>query len=241
MILEMMNIGKTWEKKMSNELTEGKKITTEMVKQFIKDNQYDKLVVLLPKVEKYQVSNSLFCSAYKKTGEYLIEKERFNESIIILNKVRVRDNKNKNVFKSFVKALDSFFKQNVEEFSKTDLEEFKQAILPVINFHKVNFPEHRQIIDSTDHLFRRIEYRIQYVAKDVKESKVTYRVQQIKNALYNDDMTIEQVHQEAARILAPTLRRMYFERFGNEAEKKDEKDKKKKVTDKKKKGKKMEE
>lgn len=28
---------------------------------------------------------------------------------------------------------------------------------------------------------------------------------------------------EAARILAPTLRRMYFEQFGNEADEKDEK------------------
>ena len=223
---------------MSDELTEGKKITTEMVKQFVKGNQFDKLVVLLPKVEKYQVSNSLFCSVYKKAGEYLIDKERFNESIIVLNKVRVRDNKSKPVFKSFVKAVDLFFKQNVEEFSKNDLEEFKQAILPIINFHKVNFPEHRQITDSTAHLFRRIDYRIKYVAKDVQESKVTFRIQQIKNALYDDDMTIEQVRQEAARLLAPTLRRMYDEYEKKEGE---GKDKKKKASDKNKKEKKKEE
>ncbi len=42
-------------------------------------------------------------------------------------------------------------------------------------------------------------------------------------SLYPDDMTKEEVMREAARILAPTLRRMYFERFGNEADKKDEK------------------
>lgn len=40
-------------------------------------------------------------------------------------------------------------------------------------------------------------------------------------ALYPDDMTKEEVMKEAARILAPTLRRMYFERFGNEADEKD--------------------
>lgn len=45
-------------------------------------------------------------------------------------------------------------------------------------------------------------------------------------ALYPDDMTKEEVMKEAARILAPTLRRMYFERFGNEADGKDEKNKK---------------
>jgi len=42
-------------------------------------------------------------------------------------------------------------------------------------------------------------------------------------SFYPDDMTKEEVMKEAARILAPTLRRMYFERFGNEVEEKDEK------------------
>lgn len=42
-------------------------------------------------------------------------------------------------------------------------------------------------------------------------------------ALYPDDMTKKEVMKEAARILAPTLRRMYFERFGNEEVEKDEK------------------
>jgi len=223
---------------MSNNITEGKKLTTEMVKQFVKGNQFDKLLAVITKAEQYQVANSIFNSAYKKTGEYLIDKSRFDESIIVLNKVRLRDYKNKSVFQSFVNAVDLFFKQSVEEFSKNDLEEFKQAILPIINFHKVNYPEHRQIIDSTDHLFRRIDYRIKYVAKDVQESKITFRVQQIKNALYSDDMTIEQVRQEAGRLLAPTLRRMYAERLEKDAE---EKDKKKKASDKKKKSKKKEE
>lgn len=47
-------------------------------------------------------------------------------------------------------------------------------------------------------------------------------------SLYPDDMTKEEVMKEAARILAPTLRRMYFERFGNEADEKKEKERKEK-------------
>lgn len=42
-------------------------------------------------------------------------------------------------------------------------------------------------------------------------------------SFYSDDMTKEEVMKEAERILAPTLRRMYFERFGNQADDKDEK------------------
>lgn len=47
-------------------------------------------------------------------------------------------------------------------------------------------------------------------------------------SLYPDDMTKEEVMKEAARILAPTLRRMYFERFGNEVDEKKEKEQKEK-------------
>jgi len=224
-----------------------RKMFTNRVRSHIADNKWEDLIKLFPGAQEADVSNALLKSTALKIADYVHSKKRYHESVIFLNKARVRDQKSKKIFQAFVNAVDIFFKDTVEEFSKNDLAEFKQAILPIINFHKVNFPEHRQIIESTDHLFRRIDYRIEYVAKDVQESKVTFRVQQIKNALYDDDMTKEQVHQEAARILAPTLRRMYFERFGNEAEekdesdKKDEKDKEKKVTDKKKKGKKKKE
>ena len=47
-------------------------------------------------------------------------------------------------------------------------------------------------------------------------------------SFYSDDMTKEEVMKEAARILAPTLKRMYFERFGNEADEKKEKEQKEK-------------
>jgi len=221
-----------------------KKIFSAKIKSFIADDNWEELIKLFSGAEEAGVSSTLLKSTALKITDYVHSNKRYHEAIIFLNKARIRDQKSKKIFQAFVNAVDIFFKDTVEEFSKSDLEEFKQAILPIINFHKVNFPKHRQIIDSTDHLFRRIDYRIKYVAKDVQESKVTFRVQQIKNALYSDDMTLQEVHQEAARILAPTLRRMYFEKFGNEAEEKDEeekKDKEKKVTDKNKKGKKKKE
>jgi len=221
-----------------------KKAFTNKIKLYTYNENWKALIEIFGGAEEAGVSKALLKNTALKIADYDHSKKRYHESIIFLNKARVRESKSKKIFQAFVNAVDIFFKDTVEEFSKNDLEEFKQAILPIINFHKVNFPEHRQIIDSTDHLFRRIDYRIKYVAKDVQESKVTFRVQQIKNALYSDDMTLQEVHQEAARILAPTLRRMYFEKFGNEAEEKDEeekKDKEKKVTDKNKKGKKKKE
>jgi len=221
-----------------------RKAFTNKIKLHTDNENWKSLIEIYPGAEETGVSKTLLKNTALIIADEVTKEKRYHESIIFLNKARIREQKSKKIFQAFVNAVDIFFKDTVEEFSKSDLEEFKQAILPIINFHKVNFPKHRQIIDSTDHLFRRIDYRIKYVAKDVQESKVTFRVQQIKNALYSDDMTLQEVHQEAARILAPTLRRMYFEKFGNEAEEKDEeekKDKEKKVTDKNKKGKKKKE
>lgn len=215
-----------------------KRIFTNRIQSHIADSRWEDLVKIFSGAEEAGVSKTLLKNTALKIADYVHSKKRYHESIIFLNKARIRDQKSKKIFQTFVNAVDIFWKDTVEELSKNDLEEFKQAILPIINFHKVNFPEHRQIIDSTDHLFRRIDYRIKYVAKDVQESKITFRVQQIKNSLYSDDMTIEQVRQEAGRLLAPTLRRMYAERLEKDAE---EKDKKKKATDKKKKAKKKEE
>lgn len=215
-----------------------KKAFTSKIKLHTENENWKALIEIFPGAEEAVISSTLLKNTALKIADYVHSKKIYHESIIFLNKARVRDQKSKKIFQAFVNAVDIFFKDTVEELSKNDLEEFKKTILPIINFHKVNFPEHRQIIDSTDHLFRRIDYRIKYVAKDVQESKITFRVQQIKNALYSDDMTIEQVRQEAGRLLAPTLRRMYAERLEKDAE---EKDKKKKATDKKKKAKKKEE
>jgi len=215
-----------------------RKVFANKIKQYSDSENWKSLKEIFAGAEDVGVSKTLLKNTALNIADYLHSKKMYHESIIFLNKARIRDQKSKKIFQTFVNAVDIFWKDTVEELSKNDLEEFKQAILPIINFHKVNFPEHRQIIDSTDHLFRRIDYRIKYVAKDVQESKVTFRVQQIKNALYSDDMTIEQVRQEAGRLLAPTLRRMYAERLEKDAE---EKDKKKKASDKKKKDKKKEE
>jgi tetratricopeptide (TPR) repeat protein len=220
-------------KKFNQKTILAKRINNDLANKNFKD-----LSITYPIAEEYEVSKSLLKRAASQLGNYFVEEKRFDEAIKIFNKARVLDQTNRSIFSKFIKCIDLFFIENVEEFSKKDLAEFKQAILPIINFHKVNFPEHRQIIESIDHLFRRIDYRIEYVAKDVQESKVTFRIQQIKNALYDDDMTIEQVRQEAARLLAPTLRRMYDEYEKKEAEEKEEK---KKVNDKKKKVKKKKE
>ncbi len=211
-----------------------KKIFTDRVRSHIADNKWEDLIKLFPGAEEAGVANTLLKSASRKVGEYLYSSKRYYEAIIFSNKARSRDPKTKSTFNLFVNSLQMFFNENVEEFSQKDLSEFKQAILPIIDFHKLKFPAHRKIVDSTDHMFRRIDYRIKYVVKEVEESKVTFRVQQIKNSLYGD-MTSEEVQQEFARLLVPKLRERLDEEENSEEEKKNSK---KKPNGKKKKGKK---
>ena len=212
-----------------------KKIFTDRIRSHIADNKWEDLIKLFQGAEEAKVSSTLLKSASKKIGEYLVSNSRYYEAIIFFNKSRLRDPKSKPALQSFINAVDLFFKENVEEFSKNDLAEFKQTILPIIDFHKLKFPAHRKIVDSTDHMFRRIDYRIKYVAKEVEESKVTFRVQQIKNSLYDDDMTIEERNQEFARLLVPKLREILDKEEDSGEE---ENDSKKKPKGKKKKGKK---
>jgi len=158
----------------------------------------------------------------QKSWEYLITQQEYDKAIVIINKARARDVKDKTILQLFINAVSKFFNSNVAEFSKKDLAEFKQTILPIIEFHKLKYPAHRKIVESTEHMFKRIDYRIKYVAKDVEESKVTFRVQQIKSSLYSD-MTIEEVRQEFARFIVPKLREMLEKEEDSKEEKKDPK------------------
>lgn len=211
-----------------------KKIFTDRIRSHIANNKWEALIKLFPGAEDAGVANTLLKSASKKVGEYLYSSNRYYEAILLSNKARSRDPKNRPIFQLFVNAVLKFFNNYVEEFSKNDLAEFKQTILSIIDFHKLKYPAHRKVVDSTEHMFRRMDYRIKHVARDVDESKVTNRVQQIKNSLYGD-MTSEEVRQEFAKLLVPKLREILDAGDDSGAEKKDSK---KKPTRKKKKSKK---
>ena len=99
---------------------------------------------------------------------------------------------------------------------------FKQAILPIIDFHKLNYPEHQEIINPTEQLFRRIDYRLKYEAEDLQESKVTFRVKEIKDALYAD-MSPQEIRDEFARIIENDLRELLEEKKSAKSKKKSKK------------------
>jgi hypothetical protein len=210
-------------------------IFTKRLNNSLNNENWEDLIGVIPIAEKYEISNSLIKRACIKVGDYLSAKHRYDEAIVFLNKARKRDTKSKAVFQRFVTVVLKFFDENIEEFSKKDLNELEQAILPIIEFHRLKYPEHKQIIKSTEPMFNKINYRIQNFGKDVVETRMTFRVQQIKNSLYGD-MTQEEVYQELARLMIPRLRELLAEKDKDEEDTKDDKkkDKKKKKRNKKK-------
>ena len=200
-------------------LNEKKKILTLRVKNNIINEEWKSLTAAFPVAEEMRISNGLLKKAAKKIGEYFLLQNNHFEAVIFFNKARVRDLSDGKLFKAFVESTLIFFNKNVKDFSKNDLEKFKLTILPIINFHNLNYPEHREIIKPTELLFRRIDYRIKYVAQDVQETKVTHRVQQIKNALYAD-MSPQEIRDEFAKLIEDDLRELLEEKKSAKTKKK---------------------
>ena len=173
----------------------------------------------IPVAEEFDISNGLLKKAAKKIGEYFRSRDNYYKAVIFYNKARIRDLSDSNSFSSFVDSALKFFTDNAEEFSKNDLVKYKQAILPIINFHKLNYPEHQKIINPTEQLFRRIDYRLKYVAEDLQESKVTFRVNEIKDALYAD-MSPQEIRDEFAKIIEDDLRELLEEKKSAKTKKK---------------------
>jgi hypothetical protein len=197
---------------------DNKLIITTRLNKFLLEKNFEEVKASMLAAESFGVSKPLLKRSYLFLGKSAIRDDQYS-AILYLNKARVIDSVSKVIFENFLKAIQEFFQVNVEEFSKKDLEEYRQAILPIIEFHKLKFPAHRKIIDSMSHMFRRIDYRIKYKAKDVEESKITYRVQQIRNSLYGD-MRPQEIKDEFARLIEDDLRNILDKPKDDKANKK---------------------
>ena len=181
-----------------------KQIITTRLNNFLCEKNFEEVKSTMLAAKSFGVAKPLLKRSYLFLGKSTIRDDQYS-AIIYLNKAQAIDPASKIIFEYFVKAIQEFFPINVEEFSKKDLEEYKQTILPIIEFHKLKYSAHRKIVDSMSHMFRRIDYRIKYKAKDVEESKVSYRVQQIKNSLYGD-LRPQEIKDEFARLIEDDLR-----------------------------------
>ena len=204
-----------------------KELLTKRIQKNIKGKNWAKLAEAMPITLEYPTSKSIQFRGWRLVGNYYAEQENFADAIKAYNKARVIKPSVVTVFDKMIAAADAFYAYSRDLFSKSDLQKLKEALLPVLNYHSVNFPKHRSIVETGKSLIKRINYRIKFEAADAVETKVTYPVHIIYDALYGD-MTEDQVRNEFARLLSPILREKISEK-----EKSSKSEKKKNKSDKK--------
>jgi hypothetical protein len=172
----------------------------------IKDKEYKKLLDALPVGEEYGISKELMYKGWKLAAQYLEEKNYLTDAILCYNKARRIKPSVVVVFDKIVSLLDDFFSKSKNEFSVDDLVKLRGSIAILENFHSVNFPNQKKISERIPDLYLKIDYHISHHPKVAEETKATFQVQKIYNAI-TDDMSMPEVHQEFAKTLAGIIRR----------------------------------
>ena len=173
----------------------------------IKDKEYKKLLDALPVGEEYGISKELMYKGWKLAAQYLEEKSFLTDAIICYNKARRIKPSTLVVFDKVIALLTQFFSKYKTEFSVEDLRKLKESTNLLENFHSVNFPKQKKILEKIPDLILRIEYQIKHYPITAEETKVTFQVQKIYNAI-TDDMSMQEVNQEFAKTLADIIRRV---------------------------------
>ncbi len=199
-------------------------ILTKRIQKNIKEKDWPRLAEALPVTEEYHVSKSLLYKGWVLLGWYYEQQEKLTEAIKAYNKARVIKPSVVMVFDKLLSSADSFFNKDRELFSKSDLQKFKAALLPIINYHSVNFPKQKSVVGTGERILNKIDYRMKFEAPDMAESPVTYQVQIIFDALYGD-MTKAELTAEFARIIEDDIRKLYEKRKKTKKKKKPKKDK----------------
>ena len=172
----------------------------------IKDKEYKKLLDALPVGEEYGISKELMYKGWKLAAQYLEEKSFLTDAILCYNKARRIKPSTLVVFDKVVSLLNEFFSKFKNEFSVDDLVKLKGSIAVLENFHSVNYPNQKKILEGIPDLNLKIDYQINHHPKIAEETKATFQVQKIYNAI-TDDMSMPEVNQELAKTLANIIRR----------------------------------
>jgi hypothetical protein len=184
----------------------GQQILKARITKNIKDKEYKKLLDALPVGEQYGISKELMYKGWKLAAQYLEEKNYLTDAILCYNKARKINPSILFVFDKFVALLTQFFSKYKTEFSVEDLRKLKESISLLENFHSVNFPKQKKALEKIPALNIRIEYQIKHYPIIAEETKATFQVQKIYNAI-TDDMTMHEANQELAKTLTDIIRR----------------------------------
>lgn len=170
----------------------------------IQNEEWDKLLEALPVAKEQGVEAALIEKGWRLGGDYLFGKEEWVGAILAYNKVRKHNPTIVYVFDQIIESVSAFYTQNKPEFSKNDLHKLVMPLQALIDFYRINF-DNPIGLKAGEELILKVNYRIEFVAKEAAETKVSYRVNQIVDAL-DKDVPMKQVHADVAKILLPLIR-----------------------------------
>lgn len=143
---------------------------------------------------------------WKLAAQYLEEKSFLTDAIVCYNKARRIKPSIVVVFDKVVSLLDDFFSKYKNEFSVDDFVKLRRSIAILENFHSVNYPSQKKALEKIPDLKLKIDYHINHHPKIAEETKATFQVQKIYDAI-TDDMSMPEVNQELAKTIANIIRR----------------------------------
>ena len=171
----------------------------------IENQEWDKLIVALPTAEEQGVSIDLLEKGWTLSGDYLFQKSEWSGAVLAYNKAKKLNPRMVYVYDKIIESIDRFYINNKELFGKDDLLKLVPTIQSLIDFYYTHFGR-TDSVQKGNELIQKINYRIEFVAKDAVETAVSFRVGQIVDAL-DKDVPMQQVHQDIAKILLPLIRK----------------------------------
>lgn len=181
-------------------------VIAQQIKSNIDLNNGEGVITALLAAETYLTDRKeLMFDAYRVAGEYRLSQSDHANSILYFNKTRKYNPTTVFVFDKIVESALAFYTANKHEFIKSDLLKLIPPIKMLIDYYRTLAGSEQSNLKAED-LLSRIAYRMQYVAPDSIEGKMTHRVSVIVDAL-EKDVPMEQVRQEVAKFIADLLKK----------------------------------
>jgi hypothetical protein len=172
----------------------------------IDNNLAEDLVTTLPAAEIYLLDRKeLLFEAFFAAGEFRAKELDYFNSILYFNKSKKFNATIVVVFDKIIESLQSLYTFNKEEFVKGDLLKLLPPIKVLVDYYGALL-NGRTSLEQAGHLMSRIAYRINFVAPDAVEGKMTHRVNVIINAL-EKDVPMDQVKKEVGKFIADLLQK----------------------------------
>jgi len=216
---------------MSEQLQkEKKKVFTFHIKQNIENEDWQKLIKVLPGAEDAGVSNQLLLKSYMLLGEHFIDKEPYSDAITYFSKASLVA-KDEPTYLKLVATLKLFYDYFESSFSKSDIQYLVSSLRHLYLRSSSLFPTNLVMLNEIKSIISAAQILEQTTAEEVIESSATFKVVQVCNSLYRPK-TSQDVFERSAEVMMDSFQELYDEELKKELDSKKKK-RKKKITKKK--------